>query len=193
MRVLVVYAHPNPNSFNHALLESFSKGLREGGHKFEIIDLYALDFDPCMKLEDFAQFIGGEMPKDVLEQQEKIAQADALVFVYPIWTFGQPAILKGWIDRVFSVGFAYELDENTGDVKGLLAHNKVLFINTTGASEEIYKETGTKEAIKCIDNANFRDAYGIQHLEHVFFYSVVNDAEARTRYLDLAYRLGEEF
>lgn len=193
MKVLVVYAHPNPNSFNHAILGSFTKGLKNGGHSYEIIDLYAIDFDPCLRLEDYAQFTGGEMPKDVLVQQAKVAQADALAFIYPIWTLGQPAILKGWIDRVFSAGFAYGDDENTGDVKGLLTHKKVLLINTMGGSEELYKSAGVEKAIKIIDETNFRIVYGIQHVEHVFLHSVLTDAEARKRHLELAHRLGKEF
>ncbi len=193
MQVLVVYAHPNPGSFSHALLESFTDGLKEGGHSFEIVDLYAIDFDPRMRLEDFAQFAGGEMPEDVLEQQEKIARADALAFIYPIWTMGQPAILKGWIDRVFSAGFAHELDEKTGDVTGLLTHRKVLFINATGAGKEVYQSTGAEEAIKKIDRVNFEVAYGIRNVEHLFLYSALTDAEARSDYLNLVYRLGQEF
>jgi len=193
MRVLVVYAHPSPNSFNHALLESFNKGLKEGGHSIEIIDLYTLDFDPCLKLEDLVQFTGGEMPKEVIEQQEKVSQAEALAFVYPIMNLGQPAILKGWIDRVFSAGFAYGDEENTGEVKGLLTHKKVLFINTTGGNDEIYESTGAGEAIKTIDKTNFNIVYGIQNVEHAFFHSVLTDAEARTKYLDTAYHLGKEY
>lgn len=68
MKVLVVYAHPNPQSFNHAVLESFTKGLKDGEHTFEVVDLHAIKFDPCTKLEDLAQFTGGQMPEDVLDQ-----------------------------------------------------------------------------------------------------------------------------
>lgn len=193
MRVLVVYAHPNPDSFAHALLESFTGGLSEAGHLFEIIDLYALGFDPRMRHEDFAQFTGGVMPDDVLEQQEKVAWAEALVFIYPIWTMGQPAIVKGWIDRVFSAGFAHELDASTGNVRGILRHEKVLFINTTGAGKEIYEDTGVEDAIRTIDETNFSIAYGIQNVEHVFFYSALTDSDARERYLVRAHRLGEDF
>jgi NAD(P)H dehydrogenase (quinone) len=81
MKVLVVYAHPNPQSFNHAILEAFTKGLKDGGHTFEVVDLHAIKFDPCTKLEDLAQFTGGQMPRDVLEQQEKLAAADGLAAI----------------------------------------------------------------------------------------------------------------
>ena len=122
MQVLVVYAHPNPESFNHAVLDAFTRGLKDGGHTFEVVDLYAIKFDPCTKLEDLAQFTGGQMPKDVLDQQQKVAAADALVFISPVQGWWIPAILKGWIDRVFSYGFAYTGSEK--GMEGLLKHKK---------------------------------------------------------------------
>ncbi|MDP3011815.1 MAG: NAD(P)H-dependent oxidoreductase [Candidatus Hydromicrobium sp.] len=192
MKVLVVYAHPNPKSFGHAVLEKFTKGLKDGGHSCEIVDLYDIGFDPCFKSEDFAQFTGGEMPKDVLEQQEKAANAGALVFIYPVWWWGYPAILKGWIDRVFSDGFAYKSTE-TGGLEGLLKSKKVLLTSTTMGEEEHYKGSGIEDAMKGIDRAIFTDICGIQNVEHVFLYAVHLDDEVRKRYLESAYRLGKEF
>ena len=69
MKVLVVYAHPNPKSFNHAVLAEFTRGLKDGGHTYEVVDLYAVDFDPRVKLEELAQFSGGEVANDALNQQ----------------------------------------------------------------------------------------------------------------------------
>jgi len=192
VKVLVVYTHPNPKSFDHAVLEKFTKGLKDGGHSCEIADLYAIGFDPCFKSGDFAQFTGGEMPKDVLEQQEKAANAGALVFIYPVWWWGYPAILKGWIDRVFSDGFAYKSTE-TGGLEGLLKSKKVLLISTTMGEEEHYKSSGIEDAIKGIDRAIFTYMCGIQNVEHVFLYAVHLDDEVRKRYLESAYRLGKEF
>ncbi len=63
MKVLVVYAHLSPQSFNHAVLEAFTKGLKDGGHTSEVVDLYASKFDPCEKLQDLAQFTGGKCLK----------------------------------------------------------------------------------------------------------------------------------
>ena len=97
----MVYAHANPESFNHAVLEAFTKGLEDGGHTLEVVDLYAIKFDPCLTLDEFAQFTRPlQTPKDVLDQQEKVNQADALVFIYPVWWWSFPAILRGWFDRV---------------------------------------------------------------------------------------------
>ena len=147
MKVLTVYANPNPRSFCHAILEQFSLGLKDAGHTIEVVDLYAIKFDPVFKQRDLTCWIDETTPvetlksmiqsssnriewffaerwlrnknisdivkltrrlrpKDVVEQQKKIAQAQALAIIAPIWFVGFPAILKGWIERVFTYGFA---------------------------------------------------------------------------------------
>ena len=193
MRVLILYAHPNPKSFNHAVLENFVRGLKDSGHTPEVVDLYASKFNPCIMPEDFAQFTGGQMPQDVLDQQEKVAGADALVFIYPVWAWWIPAILKGWFDRVFSHGFAYRLTEK-GEMVGLLKHKKALLINTTGFPEEYYKALGVEDAMKKIIIDLTLRMCGIQNVEHVFLYGVqFVDAKARKKYLQGARKLGKDF
>jgi NAD(P)H dehydrogenase (quinone) len=192
MNVLIVYGHPNPQSLNHAIMESFTNGLKEAGHTFEISDLYPAGFDACFKAPDFAQFTGGQMPQDVVREQQKVSQADALVFIYPIWWWAPPAIIKGWYDRVLSVGFAYDINEQ-GQPIGLLEHKKVVHITTTMGQEGLYKGMGIEEAIKVIDRANFTIICGIKNVEHVFLYTAATDEEARKRYLELVRRLGKEF
>lgn len=192
MNVLIVYSHPNPQSFNHAIMESFTSGLKEAGHTFDISDLYTGGFDPCFKAPDFAQFSGGQMPQDVVKEQQKVSRADALVFIYPIWWWAPPAIIKGWYDRVLSLGFAYNIDEK-GQPVGLLKHKKVVHITTTMGEEDFYKSMGIEEAIKVIDVANFTGICGVKNVEHVFLYSAATDEEARKGHLELVRRLGKEF
>jgi len=240
MNILTVYANPNPKSFCHAILEQFTHGLEEAGHTYEVVDLYAMRFDPVLKARDFPNWIdentplealkrmvlensGGSIqrfilerwlrnkdvsyiskmirklrPKDVLEQQKKVAQAQGLAIISPVWFVGFPAILKGWIERVFTYGFAYSLSPDgwTGDIKGripLFKHEKALLISTTLFNEESY-QAGLGEAMKrLIDDFGFRYP-GVKKVEHVYFYSVsaVGD-EGRQCYLRKAYRLGKEF
>ncbi len=191
MKVLVVYAHPNPQSFNHAVLEAFTKGLKDGGHTFEVVDLYAMKFDPSIKLEDFAQFTGGQMPQDVLSQQEKVSQADALAFISPVLGYFLPAIQMGWIQRVFSFGFAWKTSEK--GMEGLLTHKKVLSINTTGFPTEFWQTSDADEAMETILDDSFRDM-GIQNFELVLLCGVMSvDDETRKKYLERVHRLGKEF
>ena len=190
MNVVVVYAHPNPKSFNHAILEQFTKGLEDSGHTYEVVDLYKIGFDPCFKGPDFAQFTGGKLPEDVLEQQKVVSNADAMVFICPIWTWHYPAILKGWMDRVFSMGFAYKFGEKGPE--GLLKHRKVLIITTTMGTEERYKQSGVEDAIKTLDRTAWGFC-GIQNVEHIFLYQAATNPEARKRHLEIAYSAGKEF
>jgi len=193
MKVLVIYAHPKPESFNHAVLAAFTEGLKKAGHTSEVVDLYQIKFNPCLIPEDFAQFTGGQMPRDVLEQQKKVVQADALALIYPIWHWGYPAILKGWMDRVFSRGFAFKLREGAEGVEGLLKHEKALLISTTGGGKALFQDTGREDALNKLEKAFF-NACGTQNVERVFLYSVeIADATTRKGYLELAYRLGKEF
>ena len=191
MKVLAVYAHPNPNSFNHAILESFTKGLGDGGNTFEVADLYASKLNPCLCLEDFAQFTGEQMPQDVLDQQAKVARADGLAFIFPIWWLSCPAILEGWIQRVFYRGFAYRFTEK--GMEGLLKHKKALLISTTGGPEPKYQASGTGDMIKKLFHEILHDC-GIENVEHVFFYALdLVDDETRKKYLEQAYHMGKDF
>jgi NAD(P)H dehydrogenase (quinone) len=221
MRVLTVYAHPNPNSFCHAVLEQFTAGLKNAGHTSEVIDLYAIKFDPVFSMRDFVQFIDDRytpkdvldgmnlkqvvldssgsplrrfilscwlrnkdlsavvrlirkgMPRDALAQQEKVAQAEGLAFIAPVFWLGFPAILKGWIERVFGYGFAYYLTPEgwRGELGGrapLLHHEKALVIDTTFFSEGDYKQAGLKEAMTTvIDDFGLRYP-GVKEVEHVY-------------------------
>jgi NAD(P)H dehydrogenase (quinone) len=145
------------------------------------------------------KFIRQHKPKDIVTHQEKVAQAQGLAFISPVYFVGFPAILKGWIDRVFTLGFAFGLTPEgwRGDINGrvpLLKHEKALILNTTLFNEEAYHSLGLEEAMKrLMDEWCFRYP-GIQKVEHVYFYAV-NGADDATRqsYLQRAYVLGKEF
>jgi NAD(P)H dehydrogenase (quinone) len=244
MHILTVYAHPNPKSFCHAVLERFTAGLKDAGHTFEIIDLYAIRFDPVFSMRDYAGYVhenmplevlesmnlkqrilensGGpiqrfiashwlrgkdvkamarlirsQMPRDIVNHQKKIAQAQGLAFIAPVFWCHFPAILKGWFERVFNYGFAYELKLegwNNGKVSGrvpLLQHEKALVITPTIFNEDDYQKAGLERAMKTlIDDWGLRYP-GIRKVEHIYFYHV--DNATSQSYLERAYKLGKEF
>jgi NAD(P)H dehydrogenase (quinone) len=137
-------------------------------------------------------------PADVKEHQKKVANADALAFIAPVYFVGFPAMLKGWIERVFTLGFAFGLtpDGWMGDVGGrlpLLKHEKALIIQTTIFDERAYR-AGLRDAMKVlIDEYGFLYP-GIKTVEHVYLYAVHGaDEPTRRGYLDKAYALGREF
>jgi NAD(P)H dehydrogenase (quinone) len=192
MKVLVVYAHPYPESFNHAVLEKFTQGLQAGGHAVEILDLYAQGFDPVLSAADLAAGQRGEIPADIADQQDRVARADGLAFIFPIWWSSMPAILKGWIDRVFSLGFAYDFRDE-GPV-GLLKHRKALLITTCGGDQTFFDQSGIQKAIQMTVDLGVFAFTGIAKVHHEFFYNVVQtDPARRENYLGQAYSLGRHY
>jgi len=244
MKVLIIYAHPNPMSFTHAILDNFVKGIKEAGHQFEVVDLYKTKFNPVFQDMDYAYFvdkdlpkdifqqmdiramivglagnpikkyiaklyiknktdddlinlINSQKPKDVLQQQKKVAEADVLVFITQVFWMHFPAIVKGWMERVLTYGFAYKLNENgwKGDPDGrlpLLKIKKAIIMQPTFFNEKVYREKGFKDAItKTIDDWSFKYP-GINDVDHIFFHSIVSvSAETRKKYLEIAYLKGK--
>jgi len=132
-KVLIIYCHTNPKSFNHALKERLEEELKIAGAEIRTRDLYQIKFDSVLDGDDFMEFKSGKIPEDIAREQAEILWADSLAFIYPMWWFDRPALLKGYIDRVFSYGFAFKyLPEGA---VGLLHHKKALVLMTTGTPE----------------------------------------------------------
>lgn len=130
MKHLVVYAHPSSESFNHSILETTVRTLEKKGHEVNVRDLYAMNFQPVLHLDDLAAMKKGEIPSDIRQEQEYITQTDTIILIYPIWWTGLPAIVKGYIDRIFAYGFAYSYGAN--GIDQLLTGKKGMIINTHG-------------------------------------------------------------
>jgi NAD(P)H dehydrogenase (quinone) len=245
MKVLIIYAHPNPMSFTKAILDNFVKGLKEAGHQYEIVDLYKTKFNPVFQNMDFSFFvdedmphdlfqqmnlremimglaggpikrfiaklwiknktdadliklIGSQKPKDVLLQQKKVSEADVLVFITQVFWMHFPALVKGWMERVLTYGFAYKLNERgwKGDPDGripLLKIKKAVIMQPTFFNEKVYREKGFKEAMeKTIDEWSLKYP-GIESVDHLYFHSILSvSAGTRTKYLEQAYLKGKE-
>jgi NAD(P)H dehydrogenase (quinone) len=144
MKAVVIFAHPNPESFNAAILGVVREELAKHGD-VKIKDLYAMNWNPVLSNSDFQSFKGGKMPEDIVREQDAITWADLLVFIGPVWWYSVPAIMKGYIDRVFCEGFAYEYGEQ--GPRGLLNGKRALLITTSDADGQMSKETGMIEAI----------------------------------------------
>jgi NAD(P)H dehydrogenase (quinone) len=145
MKHLIIYTHPNPKSFCHAILDTVVSTLGERGDDVVVTDLYEKNFSPALAASDFIAFGKGEIPADILKEQEQVARADNLIFIYPTWWFNRPAMLQGWIDRVLFRGFAYNADEN--GFEALLSGKTCnLFVTFGGAEKDIVAALGSMEA-----------------------------------------------
>lgn len=148
MHVLVVYCHPRNNSLGSQILANYVQGLEAAGRTYEIADLYAENFDPVFKDEDYVQFEGGVLPDAILAEQERVERADAIVVISPLWWLSFPAMLKGWFDRVWSNGWAYEF---ANDPEGsLLPLRPFLFILTMGGSARSTAKRGYGAALETL-------------------------------------------
>lgn len=164
MNVLIVFAHPDPRSLNASMLSVCVDELSLRGHTVEVSDLYAMHFNPIVERGDFPLLPPGERLKiasaskagyasdsltdDVVAEIAKLKWADAILFHFPLWWYSMPAILKGWVDRVFAYGFAYGVGEHS-DAKwgnrfgqGSLAGKRGMVITTTGGWREHYSPRG---------------------------------------------------
>jgi NAD(P)H dehydrogenase (quinone) len=135
MRVLVVHSHPDPESYSAALRKATLDALARAGHETRLIDLYAEGFDPVLSREGWRAYADPGRNAIGLEAHvEALRWAEALVFVYPTWWYGLPAMLKGWLERVWTPDVAFTLPED-GDIRGKLGHiRKIGVVTTCGAS-----------------------------------------------------------
>ena len=146
MQVLTVLDHPDPHAFSAAVAQAFMKGARSAGHVCEIADLYAEGFDPRWTMADRAADNAGEVPDDVRREQARIARADAICLTFPLFWWGMPAMTKGWIDRVWSWGWAYDqLDDPNLSLQR--PRTGVLLIPAGARSDEMDEE-GYRAAIE---------------------------------------------
>lgn len=184
MRLLIVVAHPNPASFNHALAHAAASALRTEGHEVQVQDLCADGFDPLMPASEFAK--DAPLPPDIARRCAELSAADGLVVVHPNWWGQPPAILKGWLDRVVRPGVAYEFrlraDGRPGPV-GLLKLRGALVLNTGNTPLETERAV-YGDPLENLWKTCVFGLCGIARVERLNFTSViVSTPEQRARWL----------
>jgi NAD(P)H dehydrogenase (quinone) len=135
MRIVVVVAHPNPNSFNHAIASTTRTTLQAHGHEVTVLDLYAEGFRTAMSYDERQAYHSDRPILDPLVERhaEIVKQTEAMIFVYPTWWSTMPAILKGWLERVMVPGVGFVFDERHHVRRGLVNVRRVIGISTYGA------------------------------------------------------------
>jgi NAD(P)H dehydrogenase (quinone) len=172
MNVLIVYAHPEPRSLNGSLKDFSVRHLEDAGHHVQVSDLYAMKWKASLDAQDStawpadARFDAslaskeayetGTQRHDIALEQEKLRWADAVILQFPLWWFSMPAILKGWVERVYAYGFAYGVGEHSdnhwGDRygEGAMAGKRAMLLVTTGGWESHYGPRGINGPIEDI-------------------------------------------
>ncbi|MDY0277098.1 MAG: NAD(P)H-dependent oxidoreductase [Acholeplasma sp.] len=141
MKTLIVYAHPWDGSFNHFVLEKVEGLLKKQGKEVDVIDLNKDGFDPVMRPADLKVFAKGEYHDQLAKSYvEKLKEADELVLVFPIWWYGEPAILKGFYDKVLLKGQVY--DQVDHQLQGLLKTKNAVILTTANIDKTIFGYLG---------------------------------------------------
>ena len=150
MKVLVVLAHPNPDSFSHAIVDKVSTTLANRDHSVSVIDLYAIGYSSAMTRAELAAYTSTTPAIDpmVIEHTRLIQECSTIVFVYPTWWSSMPAILKGWIDRTMLPGVAFSVHPETLKLQpGLINVRQLIGITTFGGprlASLVIRDNGSK-------------------------------------------------
>jgi len=185
VRVLVVHCHPDPASFVAAMRDRAVRGLDRAGHEVRVCDLYADGFDPTMTAEERRTHKEPGVAPDLQRYADDLGWAEALVLVYPTWWSGFPAMLKGWVDRVWVAGVAWELPDGASRIRPRLTNiRRIVAITSHGSSKLVNAlegETGKRTMTRSLrlmcswrTRTTWCAAYGID----------TRDAAEREEYLD---------
>lgn len=187
MNVLCVLSHPRRDSLSGVVLDAFAAGLAEAGHGSEIADLHAEKFDPVLWSEDEPDWNDGNKRYSETVQREmaRIERNDAIALVFPVWWWSMPAMLKGWIDRVWNNGWAYG-DRN---LKG----KRAIALGVAGASHASYVKREYDRAMEIQLRVGIFQFCGIEDARLHVFYDSFGDRAVTDAIVAEARRLGRSF
>ncbi|GAB6091685.1 NAD(P)H-dependent oxidoreductase [Spirochaeta dissipatitropha] len=189
-KVLIINGHPDKESFNFGLMDAYKQGVLKSENEMESIVVGELNFNPDLQ---FAYRKRTELEPDLLVAWKKIEWADHIVWIYPLWWGFMPAILKGFIDRLFLPGFAFQSIENSIRIKKLLTHKTAHIINTMDYPVWYYKwllrEPGTKLMKYLI-----LQFVGIKNIRTTYIGPIKGSSEDfRAKWIDKLQKFGDNF
>ncbi len=177
MKISLILAHPDKCSFNSAIAKCCQETLVANGHKVYFHDLYAEEFDALLPANEIPRAI--ELPPELKKHCDEISSVDGIIVVHPNWWGQPPAILKGWIDRVFRPGIAYEFiegDSGEGVPVGLLKAKSAVVFNTSN-TESDREKTVFKDPLETIWKSCIFDLCGVRNFYRKMFNIVVTSSE----------------
>lgn len=197
MHIYIVFAHPSKNSFTSQVLDAFIQGLQKAEHTYVVGDLYTMNFKSDLDADQYVREASrnpdAPVPDDVRIEQNKINNADALVFIYPVWWSDCPAKLKGWFDRVWTLGYAYSY-ENGEHAPSKIHIQKALIICSAGHPVDYLERIGIAESMRRVMVQDRLAGVGIKYASmEILGGMVANDDALRQQNLERAYQLGLEF
>ena len=170
MKHVAIFAHPNERSFTGSVAGAYAQAAIALGHEVVTRDLYRMNFAPALQ--------SGELPfaenfrpgADVMAERDMLMDADIFALFYPLWLNAPPAIMKGYLDRVFGFGFAYG---KQGRSEPLLEGRRLISFTSSGAPLHWVRETGAFDALEALFDRYLAELCGMTFLDHVHFGAVV--------------------
>lgn len=175
----IVYAHPYEGSLNHALLNEITGKFKENQDDYQVLNLYADSFNPVLSSQDLYNYNQGISTDPLVEKyQAALAKTDELILIFPIWWYGLPAMLKGFLDRVMLPNVSYDSDDN-GLLTGKLTNIKrATVLTTAGLSKKHFQQINAANVESTLINVIFKDL-GIGHQSiRWFHYDTIHHAHA---------------
>lgn len=185
MQHAVIVAHPSASSFNLSVANAYCKAARERSFEVRLRDLYRMQFAPCLAQNEIVSANGFAPHPDVVEERTLLAATDIFAFVYPFWLNSPPAILKGYLERVFGLGFAYN-PRPGGGTQPLLTGRKMMSFSSSGAPTDWVANTGALDATRKLFDEHFAAVCGLTVVDHIHFGGIVPGMrrDAVERHLD---------
>jgi NAD(P)H dehydrogenase (quinone) len=168
MKHAIILGHPNPESFTKAVAAEYEAAARGRGHEVVVRDLYDIGFDPRLGAEEIPRPAGFAPGADVAQERALLADVDVFAFVYPLWFNVPPAVVTGYVQRVFGMGFGYG-PIHGGRNQPLLEGRRLISFSSSGAPTEWLKAEGAWEALQNLFDRHVADTCGMRALNHVHF------------------------
>jgi NAD(P)H dehydrogenase (quinone) len=184
MEHAVIAAHPVQHSFTMAVANAYREAVGAKGQQAILRDLYRMNFAPTLDADELPKAGGFTPGPDVVQERVMLARINVFAFVYPFWLNTQPAMMKGYIERVFGLGFAYGVT-GAGNVP-LLRSRKMISFTSSGAPTDWVVSTGSFEAARKLFDEYFAAVCGLEVVDHVHFGGLVPGirADVVSRHLD---------
>lgn len=186
MHLLTVFAHPIRTSYPGAVMDDFHEPFTRAGYSIDTLDLHRENFDPRFTEADHQHFWGGPIPSGIGDMHQRVEAADRLAFVFPVYWWSMPSLMKGWIERVFTGDWAYQYGSGVADrgkepLIGLLPHVPTTLIGVGGSKQRTYDKYGYGEAMHAQLDIGIFAYCGITDVQSHLIYDVEGDHNTDSR------------
>lgn len=165
MKQVLIVAHPRAESFTVTMAQAYAEAARGAGGEVVLRDLYRLGFDPVLHEDELPDHEGFQARRDVFDERTAIGDADVFAFFYPLWFNAPPAMLKGYVDRVFGMGFGYSRFGLEGN-QPLLSGRKLVSFTSSGAPQHWVESSGAWDAMRKHFDDHLAAVTGLELIGH---------------------------